>query len=217
LNSLKEFGRQTLPQFHFDELKGAVAAASRFGIPVMVHANGKLPVGMAVDAGASSIEHGFFMGPENLKNMADRQTFWVPTAVTMKMYASYLNSESREADIAKRNLDHQMEQLYQARRLGVRVAVGTDAGSLGVHHGAAVVEEMRLIMEAGFSLPETVRCATKNASHLMGLLDVGVLCPGKEATFIAVKGSPAKLFESLCDPAEIFIKGKAQQQQRHHD
>jgi imidazolonepropionase-like amidohydrolase len=208
LNSLKEFGKQTPPQFHFGELKEAISVASRYELPVMVHANGKLPVGMAVEAGACSIEHGFFMGRENLEKMADRRTFWVPTAVTMKMYASYLNSESGEADIAKQNLDHQLEQLDLARCLGVQVAVGTDAGSLGVHHGTAVVEEMRLLLEAGFSLPDTVRCATQNASKLLRMTDVGVLSPGKEATFIAVNGSPKNLMQNLGNPDKIFIMGR---------
>ncbi len=44
----------------------------------------KIPVKFAVDAGCDSIEHGFFMGEENLKRMAGRGTFWVPTAHTIE-------------------------------------------------------------------------------------------------------------------------------------
>jgi imidazolonepropionase-like amidohydrolase len=208
LNSLTEFGKQTPPQFDLETLKGAVAAASRFDLPVMVHANGKLPVGIAIDAGVRSIEHGFFMGRENLEKMADRQIFWVPTAVTMSMYAANLKPGSVEVDIARRNLDQQLEQLYLAKRLGVPVAVGTDAGSLGVHHGSAVVEEMSLFVEAGFSLAEAVCCAAKHGSELLGLPELGVLCPGKEASFIVVKGHPEKLLDGLRNPEMIFIKGE---------
>jgi imidazolonepropionase-like amidohydrolase len=36
-----------------------------------VHANGETAVRMAVEAGCDSIEHGYFMGPDNLRRMAD--------------------------------------------------------------------------------------------------------------------------------------------------
>jgi imidazolonepropionase-like amidohydrolase len=46
-------------------MRDAVAAADGRGLAVMVHANGKLPVEIAIEAGCRSIEHGFFMGREN--------------------------------------------------------------------------------------------------------------------------------------------------------
>ena len=72
LNSLICFGKQTKPQFTLNELSNAVNAANRRCLPVMVHANGRAPVEIAINAGVRSIEHGFFMGKENLKKMADR-------------------------------------------------------------------------------------------------------------------------------------------------
>ncbi len=141
----------------------------------MVHANGKLPVKIAVEAGCASIEHGFFMGRDNLQRMAEHKTFWVPTGFTMQGYANQLPSGTLEADMALRNLENQLQQLMWARELGVRVAVGTDAGSLGVHHGSAVLEELRLFMQAGYSIQEAIRCATRNGAALLGLQDFGTL------------------------------------------
>ncbi|MBW2481313.1 MAG: amidohydrolase family protein [Deltaproteobacteria bacterium] len=62
LNSLTEYAEVTEPQFDSAELKSAIRAARQRGFKTMVHANGKLPVKIAVDAGCDSIEHGFFMG-----------------------------------------------------------------------------------------------------------------------------------------------------------
>lgn len=197
VNSLLCFGRETLPQFSREELTQTVLEAGRRNLAVMVHANGKLPVQIAVEAGCRSIEHGFFMGAENLARMRDRQTVWVPTAFTMRAYAAHLAPSSREADTARRNLSHQMDQLRMARELGVPVALGTDAGSLGVHHGASVREEFRIFLEAGYSVPEAVQCATKTGAKLLGMMDMGSLTPGMPATWIAVKGSPAALPGSL--------------------
>jgi hypothetical protein len=39
------------------------------------------------------------------------------------------------------------------------MALGTDAGSLGVHHGEAVREEIESLVVAGLGLDEAVQCA----------------------------------------------------------
>jgi len=197
VNSLLCFGKETLPQFSQEELTQAIGEAGRHQLKVMVHANGRLPVQIAVEAGCHSIEHGFFMGAENLARMRDRQTVWVPTAFTMRAYAAHLPPSSREADTARRNLTHQMDQIRMARDLGVPVAVGTDAGSLGVHHGDSVREEIRILLEAGYTLPEAVQCATRTGAGLLGITDMGILAPGMPGSWIAVKGSPTGLPDSL--------------------
>lgn len=197
VNSLICYGKETLPQFSLEELTQAVGEAGRKQLRVMVHANGVLPVQIAVKAGCHSIEHGFFMGAENLARMRDRQTVWVPTAFTMGAYAAHLPPSSREADTARRNLTHQLDQLRMARDLGVPVALGTDAGSLGVHHGDAVREELSLLLEAGYTLSEAVQCATMTGAGLLGISDMGVLIPGMPASWIAVKGCPSCLPGSL--------------------
>jgi len=197
VNSLLCFGKETLPQFSLEELTQAVCEAGHRQLKVMVHANGKLPVLIAIEAGCHSIEHGFFMGAENLARMRDRQTVWVPTAFTMRAYAAHLAPSSREAETARRNLTHQLDQLRMARELGVPVALGTDAGSLGVHHGDSVREELRILLEAGYTLPEAVQCATKTGAELLGIRNMGILSPGMPASWIAVKGSPSGLPDSL--------------------
>jgi imidazolonepropionase-like amidohydrolase len=197
INSLLCFGKETLPQFSLDELSQAVQEAGKHHLKVMVHANGKLPVQIAVEAGCQSIEHGFFMGAENLARMRDRQTIWVPTAYTMRAYAEQLKPASREAETARRNLDHQLNQLRTARELGVPVALGSDAGSLGVHHGISLREELGILLEAGFTIPEAVRSATRIGAELLGVTDMGTLTPGMPAGWIAVLGSPSALPHSL--------------------
>jgi imidazolonepropionase-like amidohydrolase len=208
VNSLAEFGKETSPQFKSEDLEQTVHRAHHKGLKVMIHANGRRPVRQAIEAGCDSIEHGFFMGTENLKRLADEQITWVPTAFTMKAYASTLPKGSAESDGARRNLDHQLEQIRQAKDFGVRIAVGTDAGSLGVHHGEAVCEEMRLLLVAGFDLGQAVQSATSLGAELLGLeYRAGLLMPGSPATFVAVKAKPERLLEALDSPEEVGFKG----------
>jgi len=226
INSLEHFGRETPPQFAAEDLQQAVSAAEKLGCKTMVHANGRQPVATAIQAGCHSIEHGFFMGRENLQRMADRGIVWVPTAVTMQAYHQSLtsllekadaaghsnNSDAgtlkRTADIALKNLTHQLEQMRLAKELGVTMALGTDAGSPGVRHGEAVTSEIRLLMAAGLSVAQAVQCATQHSAHLLGLSDYGTLTQGKTATFIAVPGGPQDLPDSLGRITALYVRGR---------
>jgi imidazolonepropionase-like amidohydrolase len=208
LNSLVDFGKETTPQFSLGDLRKTVLCARRRGLKVMVHANGRKPVRDAIDSGCDSIEHGFFMGRENLERLAEKQITWVPTAFTMEAYARTFGKASRENDVARKNLDHQLDQIRQAKDFGVRMAIGTDAGSLGVHHGEAVREEIRLFLVAGLGLGEAVQCATSMGAALLGLEDrAGRLMPGSPATFLAVKAEPERLLETLGSPERVYVKG----------
>jgi imidazolonepropionase-like amidohydrolase len=197
VNSLSEFGRETRPQFDLEELTTGISAAHDRGLRVMIHCNGRAPVEGAVRAGCDSVEHGFFMGEENMKRMADRGTVWVPTAITMQAYAGELNHGDRSAEVARMNFEHQAEQIARARELGVILAVGTDAGSLGVHHGQAMKQEMAIFIQAGFSITQAVQCAASIPSDLMGLADLGKITRGMAAALIAVPGPPDTLPGSL--------------------
>lgn len=210
LNSLKVFGRETPPQFSLEEIKALVLRAGQQNRKVMVHANGRLPVRLALEAGCHSIEHGFFMGRDNLERMAASRTAWVPTVYTMKAYAENIdkNDPKSDAAVAEQNLNHQLEQVSMARELGVTIALGTDAGSIGVLHGESLVEELKLLIRAGYSLPEAIQCATANGADLLGLEDRGILAKGEPANFLVARATPAMLPRKLAYLEGIYLNGR---------
>ncbi|MBF0120007.1 MAG: amidohydrolase family protein [Desulfobacterales bacterium] len=207
INSLTEFGKETKPQFNEQELSEAVFTAKSIGAKVMVHANGRMPVEISIKSGCHSIEHGYFMGIDNLKKMADFNIFWVPTVYPIKAYLEKGKLSKLESDNAARILEHQLEQIFQAKRLGVKIALGTDSGSFGVLHGDSFICELKLLLNAGFSVVEAVKSATINASILLGLDEIGSIAKGKQATFIAVKGHPSHSIESLQNIEALYIRG----------
>lgn len=211
LNSLRVFGRESAPQFAAGELRELVSRAHGQGHTVMVHANGRLPVQAALEAGCDSVEHGYFMGRRNLELMAARGTFWVPTAYTMKAYADHAEDYPGQAErsVIQRTLERQLDQLVYARQCGVRVALGTDAGSAGVLHGEAVVEEMKLLIQAGYSLVEAIQCATEHNALLLGLEQQwGRIACGKPAHFLVARGVPAQLPRKLSYLEAIYLNGR---------
>lgn len=207
LNSLKSFGKETAPQFTAEELKRAIDVGNDMGLKTMVHANGYEPVKLALEAGCHSIEHGFFMGDENIRKMAETGIVWVPTIYTMKAYMEYLPYRSPEYYVAEKNIYHQLEQVGKAIEYGVTIALGTDSGSPGVFHGFSVVEELKMLMEAGLTLEKSVQCGTCNAFKLTGNGGGGTVTTGAPATFIAVEGRPEDLPGSLHDVLEVWIRG----------
>jgi imidazolonepropionase-like amidohydrolase len=207
INSLDRFGRQTPPQFDLQELDAMIRAAHDVGRRVMVHVNGERPVEMALKAGCDSIEHGYFMGAENLRRMADQGTVWVPTAVPMAALTEAPDLSPAQRGVALRTLEAQLEQIRIARTMGVVIALGTDAGSQGVNHGHAVRRELGLLMSAGLSVGQAVGSATSHSARLLGLEDRGELIPGRRADLIAVPGPPESLPESLANIEAILIEG----------
>jgi imidazolonepropionase-like amidohydrolase len=125
----------------------------------------------------------------------------------MKAYSEHLSPGSPEAEISRKTLDHQLEQIAEAHRCKGPMALGTDAGSLGVHHGKGALEELKLFSAAGLSIQETIKCATLNGARLLGLDKMGLLASGMEATLIAVKGEPDSLPDSLTEIELLLIKG----------
>lgn len=214
LNSLKHYGKMTLPQFEQAEIRELVSQADLHGKKVMVHANGERPVREALEAGCHSIEHGFFMGKDNLKRLADKNAFWVPTAFTMKAYAELLEQqgELQQAQVARKNLDAQLEQLSLAKNIGVQIALGTDSGSSGVFHGQSLVEEMKLFIEAGYSLSETIASATSVGGQLLGINRRGLLKKGSVADFLVIPGSPWQILQQGSGPDCVYKDGRLRHQ-----
>ncbi|HBH32609.1 MAG TPA: hypothetical protein DDX81_12075 [Desulfofustis sp.] len=196
LNSLREYGKTTAPQFSPEQLKAMVNAAKSRGAPVMVHANGEEPVRRAIEAGCSSIEHGFFMGRDNIELMAERGIYWVPTLFTMHAMRVYFEGLGGQADrsVIERTLDSQFTQVAHARRCGVRIACGSDAGGYGVLHGEAVVEELKLLKMAGLKISEAICSATEHGARLLGVdHELGCLAVGKPAHFLVARGTIGQL------------------------
>jgi len=209
LNSLCCFGKETPPQFDSKDLAETAERVHRVGLKLMVHANGERPVKTAIEAGCDSVEHGFFMGRENLMRMAEKGIFWVPTAFTMAACARMSDPGSTESEVARRNLEHQLEQLRFAEECGVRIALGTDAGSVGVNHGKALAEEMKVFISAGLTLEKTIQCASSRGAELLNLKNtMGTLAPGQPSSFLAVRGGPDRLPDSLNELVGMYVKGR---------
>ncbi|OAT80692.1 metal-dependent hydrolase family protein [Desulfotomaculum copahuensis] len=209
LVSFREYRRVGGPQFSAGELERIVNCAHSRGLKVMAHASGDEAVRLAVEAGADSIEHGYFVRRETLVQMAARGIPWVPTVVPVacQLQEGFCAQYSpAEKEVIRQTYRRQLQQIGLARQLGVMLGVGTDAGAGGVPHGRGYLDELLLYREAGLTPPETLLAATVNGAAILGAENVpGTIAPGKPARLIAVRGDPWRDTGALADVRYVII------------
>jgi imidazolonepropionase-like amidohydrolase len=198
-------------QFTEDEMGAAVRVAGRAGGHVAAHAHAADGIGNAVRAGVRSIEHGTFADEATLKLMAERGTFLVPTfsAWTSTRNDHAVMGAMPEHMKARLSNAHEVhaETVRAAARLGVPIAMGTDAGTPGNHHGRNALECVAMVHEAGLAPAHSVRAATLDAARLLGREDeLGSIEPGKVADIIGIRRNPVEDIRALTD-AVFVMKG----------
>ena len=66
---------------------------------------------------------------------------------------------------------------------------------------------MKLFIKAGFSLTETIRCASENGARFFGMENRGQLTVGRRATFLLARGTVQQLPRKLSYLEGIYIDG----------
>jgi imidazolonepropionase-like amidohydrolase len=176
-----------IPTFTLDELRAIVDETHRQHHKVASHAMALNGVHNSVEAGVDSIEHGNYIADADLKAMAQKGIFYVPT-----IYVGEYVAPGRAAAGAKVWLEmlkiHE-DTFRRALNAGVKIAFGTDAG--GFDWGINPAKEFPYMVKYGMTPAQAIRSATSNAAELLGMQnDVGTVAPGKYADVVAVKGDP---------------------------
>jgi imidazolonepropionase-like amidohydrolase len=105
--------------------------------------------------------------------------------------------------------DLHIATIRRAHELGVRIAMGTDAGTPGNHHGLNAHECVFMTTECGMSPVESIRSATTNAAALLRRdADLGSLDVGRCADIIACAGDPLEDITELTRIAFVMKDGE---------
>src|SRR5258707_12651602 len=176
-----------IPTFTLDELRAIVDETHRQHHKVASHAMALNGVHNSVEAGVDSIEHGNYIAEADLKTMAQKGIFYVPT-----IYVGEYVAQGRAAAGAKVWLEmlkiHE-DTFRRALNAGVKIAFGTDVG--GFDWALNPAREFPYMVKYGMTPIQAVRSATTSAAELLGMQnDVGSIAVGKYADLVAVKGDP---------------------------
>jgi imidazolonepropionase-like amidohydrolase len=199
-------GDRFAAQLTAEEMAAGVEEARKMGARTAAHAEGAEGIKNALRAGVDSIEHGTYLDDEALGMMLDRETYYVPTVAVRRRIAE---DGARGGvppfilDVVQRVLERHVQSLEKARKAGVRIALGTDAGASMFPHGESARELVELVA-AGFSPMEALRAGTAHAAELLGMQDqIGTLEDGKRADLVVVDGDPLSDIRMLQDVNRI--------------
>jgi imidazolonepropionase-like amidohydrolase len=207
-------GGYDVRQFCLDEVCAIVEEAHDKDVRVMAHAHGGESLDMCLAAGVDTIEHGSFATDTQLKAMAERRIWMVPTfSVTERMVERIQADPSSVPAYTRAKISGVLEAkqrtFARAMELGVPIAMGTDAGGLG--HGRNALELVYMV-KAGMTPMQSIVASTQAAAALLGAgHDLGTLRPGRLADIILVDGDPLRDISLLADPSRIrlVMKGGA--------
>ena len=206
-------------QYTIEELKAAVEIARDNHKHVAAHAHACRGIENAVAAGVDSIEHGTFADEAVLKRMAAKGVFLVPTnCVFSGLRGDNRILQAMPPHLRRRLVDnHEIhtKAMRAAHRLGVPIAMGTDTGTPGNHHGANAQECVLMVEEVGMTPAESISCATLNPARLLRQeKNLGSLDPGKFADVIGCRADPLADITELTRVAFVMKGGRVYRNER---
>ena len=205
-------GRPGMPQLTRAEMAAGIQEAHKAGLKTAAHSQGLEGSRNAVAAGIDSLEHGVDLDQEVVGLMAEKGVFVVPTLsapINILEAGPEAGIPQEFIDKTERLAEVHVEGLIRARKAGVGIALGTDAGTPFNRHGRNAAELVHL-GRIGIGPLEAIECATSAAARLLGVADrVGSLAPGKQADLLLVRGNPLEELALLADPDRIEAVYKA--------
>lgn len=202
------------PELSYEELRAAVAEASKAGLFVASHAHDRTGANNAVRAGVRSIEHGTYLDDATLALMREKGTFFVPTLAIMSPRGDP-PGDSADAIALQIRTSYMMRPLRdavrKARALGISVAVGTD-GSYGDGEDYARVRpghEIAELIGCGYSALEAISSATYQSARVLGIEKrTGSVAVGLEADLLVIDRDPRTDTTTLLEPLVVINDGK---------
>ena len=192
-----------IPTFTLDELRAIVDEAHRERHKVASHAMALYGVHNSVEAGVDTIEHGNYIADEDLKTMAAKGVYYVPTIFVGAYVAQGRASEG--APVWVQMLKIHEDTFRRALKAGVKIAFGTDAG--GFAWTVDPAKEFDYMVKWGMTPMQAIRSATSVAAILLGMQEkLGTIEPGKLADIVAVPGDPLSEITTL-EKVNFVMKG----------
>ena len=196
--TLDESDAPTDQQFTDEELKAIADTAHALGRKVTAHAHGKGAIDACIRAGFDSIEHGMWADRATLEAMKAKGVWLIPTVWPID-YVGDTDEKKRAGPM--RNLppvsfakvlalgDQPKKLAKMAQAMGVKIALGTDAGVYP--HGQNAHEFVEYV-QAGMTPMQALVAGTSDAALAGGIKHVGSLEPGMAADMVALPVSPLK-------------------------
>lgn len=205
-------GSRLEPAFSLEETAAAVRLAAQTGAGVMVHAWGGAAVDHAIEAGASSIEHGMFLTAAQARRAAERGLVLVPTLRIYRQVRAMIDAGELPEAFAAR-VDEAVAAhpgaVRLARDAGLGIALGSDSGTPAQHRTALC--EFGALLDAGLAPEEALVAATRTGAELLAgaagetSAPSGRIAPGEiaDAVLLNIDPSDPANRDAIGDPSAV--------------
>lgn len=196
-------------QLTMEEMKVCVEEAHKAGKKTATHAQGNQGIRNALDAGIDSIEHGIYLDDVTINQMLMQGTYLVPTLAAPKCIVDH--GEGILPDYVMRKshmvIDAHVESFKRAYAAGVKIAVGTDAGTPYNAHSKTSYE-LELMVEYGVTPMDAITFATHNSAECLGIEKThGTIEVGKFADMIVLEKNPLEDITALRNVNKVYKHG----------
>jgi len=198
-------------EYTFEEAKAIVDVAKTWNTYVAIPANTDAAIRMWAQAGALSVEHGFFIEEDTAKLMASKGMWWSMQPMEAHgedafHFESPISMAKYEACVA--GLD---KVVALARKYNVKTAFGTDLlfdPKLAAKEGKFLAK-----LSKWYTPYEVLKMATSDNAELLALSGprnpyqagpLGVVKGGAYADLILVDGNPLENLDLVADPGRNF-------------
>ncbi|NGP18810.1 metal-dependent hydrolase family protein [Devosia aurantiaca] len=204
VGSRKKPGIYWRPEMNPEEIRAACDEAHAQGLLVAAHTSGGPPLTATVANGVDCVEHAHWIDDDCIDLMVERGTFLVPTLlVNERNFEVALAPGQVLSEWAYASRKAKWVSLEKARKAGIKIGAGTDAGFM-VPHGTMHWRELALLVQGGFSPMEAIVAATAVNAEIMGI-NAGLLAPGRHADMLVVAGDPLADIGTLGDVQKLTV------------
>jgi imidazolonepropionase-like amidohydrolase len=180
------------------EIAAVVGEAHRRNLRVAIHSRGAGSTRAAAEAGVDWIVHADLATDADLEAVAKAGMPILPTATFLCIVVELgqkVGAEQVQLDInrMRRHYDLLGELMHKARKLGIKLLVGTDTGNNAfMRHGELHAKELEIFVKHGGYTPmQAIVAATRDNAYAIGLEgEVGEVAAGKLADIIVLDRDP---------------------------
>jgi len=198
-------------EYTFEEAKAVCDVAKTWNTYVMIHANTDAAIRMWIEAGAKSIEHGFFIEEDTAKLMAEKGVWWCMQPMDAHGEDAFKFENPVSTAKYERALAGMDKVVALTKKHKVKTAFGTDLlfdANLAAKQGKFLAK-----LKKWYTPYEALKMATHDNAQLLKLCgprdpypgELGVVQEGALADLILVDGNPLQNIDLVAEPDKNFV------------
>jgi imidazolonepropionase-like amidohydrolase len=133
----------------------------------------------------------------------------VPAEVVQRMIDSFKDRDPKMVAAARERYGILTRSLSKLNAAGARLTLGADTGLQDHLFGLATHRELEEMVRAGMTPAQGIVAATSRPAEYMGLQTLGILAPGKLASFMVLDANPLDDITNTRRIAQVYLKGRA--------